>query len=236
MPLCVTSLFCISTDEFALAEVKQVQNEGICLILIELITEAEFIMLLIYRIGGWLMNLPNALTLFRFVLIGIFPYLYFLEGLENNKVWAFAVFILAGITDVLDGFIARRFNLITKWGKLMDPLADKLMLIVVLISLYTVELVPLIVIIIVLAKELLMVLGAIFIYRNRNTVVQSNIVGKSSSAAFYVAIIALVLNIPYAYYILGAAVILTIIALIQYGILNLKKPDRKVKSNLDNIS
>ncbi len=118
----------------------------------------------------------------------------------------------------------------------MDPLADKLMLIVVLISLYTVELVPLIVIIIVLAKELLMVLGAIFIYRNRNTVVQSNIVGKSSSAAFYVAIIALVLNIPYAYYILGAAVILTIIALIQYGILNLKKPDRKVKSNLDNIS
>ena len=138
----MASLFCISTDEFALAEVKQVQNEGICLILIELITEAEFIMLLIYRIGGWLMNLPNALTLFRFVLIGIFPYLYFLEGLENNKVWAFAVFILAGITDVLDGFIARRFNLITKWGKLMDPLADKLMLITVLICLFIEEVIP----------------------------------------------------------------------------------------------
>ena len=78
------------------------------------------------------MNIPNALTLFRFILIGVFPYLYFMEGQVNNKVWAFAVFLLAGVTDVLDGFIARRCNLITKWGKLMDPLADKLMLITVL--------------------------------------------------------------------------------------------------------
>ncbi|HHZ13333.1 MAG: CDP-diacylglycerol--glycerol-3-phosphate 3-phosphatidyltransferase [Caldicoprobacterales bacterium] len=182
------------------------------------------------------MSIPNILTFLRFCLVGVFIYVFNNPNIEGNLQWGIVIFIIAGITDVLDGYIARKFDMVTKWGKLMDPLADKLMLIVVLISLYTVELVPLIVIIIVLAKELLMVLGAIFIYRNRNTVVQSNIVGKSSSAAFYVAIIALVLNIPYAYYILGAAVILTIIALIQYGILNLKKPDRKVKSNLDNIS
>ena len=75
------------------------------------------------------MNIPNALTLFRFLLVGVFPYLYFHQGLAYNKVWAFAVFLLAGATDVLDGFIARRCNLITKWGKLMDPLADKLMMI-----------------------------------------------------------------------------------------------------------
>lgn len=182
------------------------------------------------------MSIPNILTFLRFCLVGVFIYVFNNPNIEGNLQWGIVIFIIAGITDVLDGYIARKFDMVTKWGKLMDPLADKLMLIVVLISLYTVELVPLIVIIIVLAKELLMVLGAIFIYRNRNTVVQSNIVGKSSSAAFYVAIIALVLNIPYAYYILGAAVILTIIALIQYGILNLKKTDRKVKSNLDNIS
>ncbi|MGI5850907.1 MAG: CDP-diacylglycerol--glycerol-3-phosphate 3-phosphatidyltransferase [Clostridiales bacterium] len=182
------------------------------------------------------MSIPNILTFLRFCLVGVFIYVFNNPNIEGNLQWGIIIFIIAGITDVLDGYIARKFDMVTKWGKLMDPLADKLMLIVVLISLYTVELVPLIVIIVVLAKELLMVLGAIFIYRNRHTVVQSNIVGKASSAAFYVAIIALVLNIPYAYYIMGAAVILTLIALIQYGILNLKKPDREVKSNLDNIS
>lgn len=223
MPLCVTSLFCISTDEFALAEVKQVQNEGICLILIELITEAEFIMLLIYRIGGWLMNLPNTLTLFRFVLIGIFPYLYFLEGLENNKVWAFAVFILAGITDVLDGFIARRFNLITKWGKLMDPLADKLMLITVLICLFIEEVIPLWAILIIVLKELLMILGAAFLYRNRKIVVQSNIYGKLATFLFYVAVTALIFKLPFANYIFGVAIFSTILALVKYADLNFRK-------------
>ena len=110
--------------------------------------------------------------------------------------------------------------MITKWVSSWI-LVDKLMLIVVLISLYTVNIVPLIVIIIVLAKELLMVLGAIFLYKNRQTVVQSNIVGKAASAAFYVAIIALVFELPYAYYMLGIAVFLTLFALVQYGIINL---------------
>ncbi|HZJ57994.1 MAG TPA: CDP-diacylglycerol--glycerol-3-phosphate 3-phosphatidyltransferase [Clostridia bacterium] len=182
------------------------------------------------------MNIPNILTSLRFCLVGVFIYIFYNPNIEGNLKWGIIIFIIAGITDVLDGYIARKYDMITKWGKLMDPLADKLMLIVVLVSLYTVDLVPLIVIIVVLAKELLMVLGAIFIYRNRHTVVQSNFVGKASSAAFYVAIVALVLNIPYAFHILGAAVILTLVALIQYGVLNLRKPQGGTKSNLDNIS
>ena len=173
------------------------------------------------------MNIPNILTTIRFCLVGVFIYVFNNSAIENNLKWGIIIFIIAGITDILDGYIARKYDMITKWGKLMDPLADKLMLIVVLISLYTLEIVPLLVIIVVLAKELLMVLGAIFLYKNRKTVVQSNFFGKAASAAFYVAIIALVFNIPYAYYMLGAAVSLTLFALIQYGVLNLGKPNMK---------
>lgn len=173
------------------------------------------------------MNIPNILTTIRFFLVGIFIYIFYNPTIENNLQWSIVIFIIAGITDILDGYIARKYNMVTKWGKLMDPLADKLMLIVVLISLYTLQIVPLLVIIVVFIKELLMVLGAIFLYKNRKTVVQSNFFGKAASVAFYVAIIALVFDFPYAYYMLGAAVFLTLFALIQYGILNLRKSGKK---------
>ncbi len=161
-------------------------------------------------------NWPMLLTLSRFLMIPLFGWLF-----TVNIYYAILIVGLAGLTDILDGYLARRLAMTSDWGKMLDPLADKLMLIVVLISLYTVNIVPLIVIIIVLAKELLMVLGAIFLYKNRQTVVQSNIVGKAASAAFYVAIIALVFELPYAYYMLGVAVFLTLFALVQYGIINL---------------
>jgi len=169
------------------------------------------------------MNLPNALTLFRFILIGIFPYLYFLEDLANHKVWAFAVFILAGITDVLDGFIARRYNLITKWGKLMDPLADKLMLITVLTCLFIDNIVPFWAILIIALKELLMILGAAFLYKNRKVVVQSNFYGKLATFLFYIAVTALIFRLPYANYIFIVAILSTILAFVKYTVLNFGK-------------
>ncbi|HHY83175.1 MAG TPA: CDP-diacylglycerol--glycerol-3-phosphate 3-phosphatidyltransferase [Clostridiales bacterium] len=169
------------------------------------------------------MNVPNALTLTRFILIGLYPFLYFNEGLSHNKLWAFAVFLIAGLTDVLDGVIARRFGLVTKWGKLMDPLADKLMLITVLVCLFLDGVVSLWVIIIIALKELLMILGAAFLYKNRKVVVQANFYGKLATFLFYIAITALVFRVPYSGYILGIAVLSTILALIQYAALNFKR-------------
>ncbi len=67
-------------------------------------------------------TIPNYLTIIRFIFIPII--LYFI--LTENYLIAFAVFTLSSFTDIADGFIARKFNLITDWGKLMDPLADKL--------------------------------------------------------------------------------------------------------------
>lgn len=173
------------------------------------------------------MNLPNALTLARFLMTGVFPYLYFNKGLANNKAWAFAVFILAGVTDVLDGWIARRYNMITKWGKLMDPLADKLMLLIVLVCLAVDKVVPLWIIIIIALKELIMIVGALFLYKEREVVVQSNFYGKLATVLFYIAITALIFELPYAKYILLVALISTILALIQYAILNFKDAREK---------
>ncbi len=168
------------------------------------------------------MNIPNILTLIRFGLIGVFIYIFYNPYIQNNIRWAILVFVLAGLTDVLDGYIARKYNMITKWGKLMDPLADKLMLITVLICLYTKNFVPGAVIVIVLVKELLMILGAAFLYKNKNVVVQSNFFGKAASAAFYIAIIALVFDFPYADMLLMIAIFSTLFALFQYALLNLK--------------
>lgn len=168
------------------------------------------------------MNVPNALTIARFFMVGVFPYLYFNDGIANNKAWAFVVFILAGITDVLDGWIARRYNLITKWGKLMDPLADKLMLLMVLICLALDKVIHYWVIIIIALKELLMILGAIFLLKEREVVVQANVYGKLATFMFYLAVTALIFEFPYAKYLLLAALISTILALIQYAVLNFK--------------
>ena len=164
-----------------------------------------------------LINLPNARTLIRFLLIGVYVFLYFNEGLAYNELWAFAVFILAGLTDVLDGYIARRNNQVTKWGKLMDPLADKLMMITVLVCLFIDHVVPTWAMAVIVLKELLMILGAAFLYKNRKVVVQSNFYGKLATVLFYIAIAALVFELPHARYLLWLAIASTIISFLQYA-------------------
>ena len=79
------------------------------------------------------MNLPNKLTVFRIVLIPFFVAAMYLEQLPGNRYIALAVFAIACITDALDGYIARKYNLITDLGKFLDPLADKLLVCTALI-------------------------------------------------------------------------------------------------------
>ncbi|NLO83359.1 MAG: CDP-diacylglycerol--glycerol-3-phosphate 3-phosphatidyltransferase [Clostridiales bacterium] len=178
------------------------------------------------------MNVPNMLTAVRFFLIPVFVFVFYNPGINNNIFWALVVFVIAGATDLLDGYIARKYNLITKWGKLMDPLADKLMLLTVLISLYIKGVVPIIVIIIVFIKEFLMIAGAIFLYRNRKIVVEANFFGKIASASFYIAVVmkiasvTKVIDFPFSDALLYIAVFLTLIALIQYGYKNFAKQIR----------
>ena len=131
-----------------------------------------------------LKNIPNALTVVRFILIPLIVY-YILTG---QYIAGFIVLSISGLTDVLDGCIARKFNFITNFGKLIDPLADKATQIAVLASLTFKGIVPLWILLIVFIKEIVMVAGASFLY-GKKLVVSSRWYGKLATVLFYVAIV-----------------------------------------------
>ncbi len=132
------------------------------------------------------MNVPNLLTVIRFSLIPLFGYFLFKE----QYVVAVVLFLLSGLTDILDGYIARKYGLVTSWGKFADPLADKLMQITALILLCVVhKLIPYIVLLIVMAKELLLGAGMLFLYKKQNVIASANWYGKAATVIFYVAIV-----------------------------------------------
>lgn len=164
-----------------------------------------------------LKHIPNCLTLCRFVLI---PFI-FGAILQQDYVAAFVFLTLSGITDVLDGFIARKFNLITNFGKLIDPLADKTTQIATLIAITYIKIVPTWILIVVFIKELLMVSGASFLY-GKKLVVSSRWYGKLATVVFYIAVVASLIvnyfNIQYHIdiYIYYIALLLTIFALAMY--------------------
>lgn len=166
------------------------------------------------------MNIPNVLTTLRFILIPVFVFFFF-SNLEGNVLYATYVFILAGITDVLDGYIARTYNMITKYGTILDPLADKLMLLTVLICFTTKEYIPIWIITIVGIKELLMIIGGLILYYSMDkTVVPANKIGKIATISFYIGIIAVAFEVNkfLSYLLISLAVIITIIAFIKYFI------------------
>ena len=129
-------------------------------------------------------HVPNILTIIRLLLIPIIVNLIF----DGNYLAAFIIFTISGATDVLDGFIARKFNLISNFGKLMDPLADKLTQVSVLASLVILKIIPIWILIIVILKELIMVIGASFLY-GKDVVVYSKWYGKLATVLFYLAIV-----------------------------------------------
>lgn len=139
-----------------------------------------------YKNGGIIMfkHVPNILTIIRFFLIPvIISYL-----LKGDYILSFVFLTISGLTDVLDGFIARKFNFITNFGKLIDPLADKATQISVLSVLAIQNVIPLWILIIVVLKEFTMIAGASFLY-GKEFVVSSKWYGKLSTVLFYVAIV-----------------------------------------------
>ncbi|TQQ84161.1 CDP-diacylglycerol--glycerol-3-phosphate 3-phosphatidyltransferase [Peptacetobacter hominis] len=138
------------------------------------------------------MNLPNKLTMFRVFLIPIFVIIMMLD-MESKYLYACLVFIIASITDTLDGKIARKYNLVTDFGKFMDPLADKLLVISALICMIEVNLVPGWMVIIIVARELsVSILRAIA--AADGTVIAAGKSGKRKTVTQMVAIVLLLLG------------------------------------------
>jgi len=129
-------------------------------------------------------NIPNVLTMIRMILIPVFVILFF----NDKKMAALAVFCIASFTDFLDGFLARKLNQITDFGKLFDPLADKLMVLTAMVCQTFWGPLPLVAVLIVALKELVMVLGGMFML-SKNVVVYSNIYGKAAQVGFIASLI-----------------------------------------------
>lgn len=141
------------------------------------------------------MNIPNLLTIFRIILVPVYLLVFF-SNLPNRFLLAGLIFIIAGISDVLDGSIARKYKLITKLGVVLDPIADKMMIFAVLIS-YTIEkIIPLWIIIAIGVKEIVQILGGgiLYLYKGKQ-VVPSNKFGKIATVSFYAATLSVVFKI-----------------------------------------
>ena len=129
-------------------------------------------------------TIPNVLTILRIILIPVFVVLFF----KGQKIAALCVFCAASLTDMLDGYLARKLNQITDFGKLFDPLADKLMVLTAMICQTFWGPLPLIAVLIVAAKELMMVLGGVFML-SKGVVVYSNYYGKAAQVGFIASLI-----------------------------------------------
>lgn len=167
---------------------------------------------------GNIWNVPNVLTMIRLLLIPVY-WVLFMQGKRHA---ALMVFLIASITDLLDGRIARKYNLITDLGKLMDPLADKLMVISVMLSLAMYNVIPWAALIILVAKEIIMVIGGMILL-HMGVVVYSEMVGKAAQALMVASLILsffadefFAMGCPVHLIVLWCAVALTLCALTFY--------------------
>ena len=167
-------------------------------------------------------NIPKILTIIRFIFI---PFI-FTSVVNNDYLVALIIFTISAITDILDGYIARKYNYITDLGKLIDPLADKLTQVSLLLSLSILKILPWWIFAIVFIKECVMVISASLLYKRKDVVVYSKWYGKLATVLFYLAIVvSLIVNqfhvqMPfridlYLYYL---AILSTIFSLIMYSI------------------
>ena len=174
------------------------------------------------------MNLPNKLTIFRVILIPFFVVFMLAPicpGYANYI--AVAIFIVASLTDLLDGKIARKYNLVTNFGKFMDPLADKLLVCSALIALVDFDKVAAWIVIIIIAREFI-ISGFRLIAADNGVVIAASYWGKFKTTFQMIMIILLILDLNYPFsgvvnmVVTYIALILTVVSLIDYIVKNYK--------------
>jgi len=163
---------------------------------------------------------PNLISVFRICLVPVFIVVYFSDDSDNN-LFAVLVYALAALSDFFDGFLARKFNVSSKLGKILDPLGDKLMTISVMVCITIDGLIPFWAVLLAGVKELLMGAGGIVLHKKTGAdLPASNMIGKTSTVVFFVVCVTLMLfrNIPNwaSILLISIAIGLTFIALVSY--------------------
>lgn len=174
------------------------------------------------------MNLPNKITIFRIILIPFFL-VFLLSGLgkDMGKYIALIIFAVASLTDMLDGKIARKYNLITNFGKFMDPIADKLLVTSAFIAFVELGLLPAWVVIVLIAREFI-ISGFRLVASDAGTVLAASKLGKLKTVFQMAMCLLLIINLDYQavniaeQVLIYASIVLSVISLIEYLVKNRK--------------
>ena len=171
------------------------------------------------------MNLPNKLTVLRVIMIPFFVAALLYDGgaNQNMRYVAAAIFIIASLTDMLDGKIARKYNLVTNFGKFMDPLADKLLVCSALICMIELRELPAWMVIIIISREFI-ISGFRLVASDNGVVIAASYWGKFKTTFQMIGVVLLIFNIPalstLTTIIVWIALALTVISLVDYVVKN----------------
>lgn len=171
------------------------------------------------------MNLPNKLTIARVIMIPFFLVFLMTDFFEAARYVGLAIFIIASLTDMLDGKIARKYNLVTNFGKFMDPLADKLLVCSAMIAFTGMGIMPAWIVIIIIAREFI-ISGFRLIAAEKNVVIAAGMSGKIKTTVQMIMCCLLIARLPFNFmrYVeqvfIYAALVLTVYSLIVYLVQN----------------
>ncbi len=182
------------------------------------------------------MNLPNKLTVFRVILI--IPFVLIMLGSNAQWGWfmtvfggiadyadpiALAIFIIASLTDLLDGKIARKYNLVTNFGKFMDPLADKLLVCAAMICLIELGRIPAWIVIVIISREFI-ISGFRLVAADNRVVIAANYWGKFKTTFQMIMVCLMIINIEalavLTQIVMWIALVLTVVSLVDYLVKN----------------
>ena len=167
------------------------------------------------------MNLPNKLTILRVILIPFFVVFMLFDITGAADKWiALVIFCVASLTDMLDGKIARKYNLVTNFGKFMDPLADKLLVCTALICLTSMNRLNVIVVLVIIAREFI-ISGFRLVASDNGIVIAASYWGKLKTVSQMALIIVLIMDLGGVWNVVGTvlpwvALLLTVVSLIDY--------------------
>jgi CDP-diacylglycerol---glycerol-3-phosphate 3-phosphatidyltransferase len=167
------------------------------------------------------MNLPNKITIARVFMIPIFLVFYLVPSIPNGNYIAAIIFIIASLTDFVDGQIARKRQLVTNFGKFADPLADKLLVTAALISFIELDLIPAWIIIIIIAREFI-ISGFRLVASDKGVVIAASYWGKLKTTAQMIMCILLIFNFNLYFFnvleqiFIYLSLALTVVSLIDY--------------------
>jgi len=173
--------------------------------------------------------IPNAITLLRLFMVPVFAAIYF-SGNQNAKIYALAVFLVAGLTDMIDGYLARKYDVVSVIGTVFDPLADKMMQLTALACLALNSVIPLWTFWVMLVIEGVLILAGIYLYFNvEKDVVPAGKLGKAATVllAAAVSLMILIPVSPLTWIVFWTALAVKAISFINYskGFIKKSRPE-----------